>query len=193
MNDAEVIAGLKEGNQVVFRNIVELYQVPLIRLCKGFLHHDADAKDVVQETFIEVFESIHQFRGESRLSTWIYRIAVNKSLNLIRRNKHKRWLISLEVLGTPRYAEQPILPDNSYDQPGYLMEDREKARHIRKAIDTLPENQRIAFILSKYQELSYKEIAEVMEISLASVESLLFRAKSNLQKKLFTLYKKNLL
>jgi len=119
---------------------------------------------------------------------------VNKSLNLIRRNKQRRWLISLEALVTPRNAEQgPALPDNSYDQPGYLMEDREKAKRIRKAIDTLPENQRIAFILSKYQELSYREIAEVMEISLASVESLLHRAKSNLQKKLFTLYKKNLL
>lgn len=193
MQDTELIKSLKESNQEAFKNLIDQHQVPLVRLCKGFLHNEEDARDIVQETFIEVFESIHQFREDARLSTWLYRIAVNKSLNLLRKKKINRWLISLDVFHTGRMGD-PVQPINhSLDQPGVLLENRERTKHIRQVVDSLPENQRIAFILNKYQDLSYKEIAEVMDITLSSVESLIHRAKANLKKKLFALYKKNLL
>jgi RNA polymerase sigma-70 factor, ECF subfamily len=193
MQDTELINGLKNGNQEEFKRLVELHQVPLMRLCKGFLHNEEDAKDIVQETFIEVFESIHQFREDARLSTWLYRIAVNKSLNLIRNNKINRLLISLDVFHSEKNGGQIAHPDDRSDLPDVFLENQEKTLQIRQVIDSLPENQRIAFILNKYEDLTYKEIAEVMEISVYSVESLLHRAKLNLQKKLFKLYKKNLI
>jgi RNA polymerase sigma-70 factor (ECF subfamily) len=194
MQDSELIHGLKNGHPEAFRKLIELHQVPLIRLCKGFLVREEDARDIVQETFIEVFESISRFREDARLSTWIYRIAVNKSINLKHKNKFRQFFLSLDAFSGGRKHDDLIpLPDNTLEQPGFALENREKALQIRRAMDTLPDNQRIAFILNKFQDLSYKEIAEVMDISLASVESLIHRAKINLQQKLFALYKKNLL
>jgi len=194
MQDSELIKGLRNGSSEAFKKLIELHQVSLIRLCKGFLPLENDVQDIVQETFIEVFESISRFREDARLSTWIYRIAVNKSLNLVRKNKVHRLFLSRDFFsGRYQQADQIALPDNTMEQPGFTLENREKALQIRRAMDTLPENQRIAFVLNKFQDLSYKEIAAVMDVSLASVESLIHRAKINLQQKLFALYKKNLL
>jgi RNA polymerase sigma-70 factor, ECF subfamily len=194
MQDRELIHDLKAGSPEAFRKLIELHQVPLIRLCKGFLPREEDARDIVQETFIEVFESINRFREDARLSTWIYRIAVNKSLNLMRKNKVHRFIQSLDAFtGGHQQAGQIAQPDNTMEHPGSALENREKAMQIRRAMDTLPKNQRIAFVLNKFQDLSYKEIAEVMDISIASVESLMHRAKMNLQQKLYNLYKKKLI
>jgi RNA polymerase sigma-70 factor (ECF subfamily) len=166
----------------------------LVRLCKGFLHNEEDARDIVQETFVEIFESIHSFRADAKFSTWIYRIAVNKSLNLLRKNKLNRLFINLDIFMLQRNnVNDVLLSGNNSDQPGEHLDKREKMRQIRYAVDSLPDSQRIAFVLNKHQDLTYNEITEVMEISLSSVESLIHRAKLNLQKKLYRLYKKNLL
>jgi RNA polymerase sigma-70 factor (ECF subfamily) len=80
MTESELIIALKSGDQVAYRQLIENYQVPLIKVCRGFLHNESDAADIVQDTFIEVFQSVSKFREEARLSTWLYRIAVNKCL-----------------------------------------------------------------------------------------------------------------
>lgn len=171
-----------------FQHLVEKYQTMVINTCYGFLHNYEDAQDVAQEVFIEVHRSINKFRKEAKLSTWLYRISVNKSLNYIRDNKKRQWLKSFDNLfETEKISNNPNLMSES---PEDLLENDEKKQVIEKAIDNLPKNQQIAFILHKYEELSYKEITEVMKISLSSVESLLFRAKKNLQKKLVGYYKK---
>jgi RNA polymerase sigma-70 factor (ECF subfamily) len=194
MHDADFIVGLKNGDQDVFKKLVEQHQVPLVRLCKGFLHDEEDARDIVQETFIEVFESIHHFRQDARLSTWLYRIAVNKSLNLIRKKKINRLLVSLDVFSAKETNDVEYgTTGPGQNLPGDKLEKNEKMKQIRKAVDSLPGNQRIVFILNKYMDLTNKEVAEVMDISLSAVESLMHRAKMNLQKKLFNLYKKNLI
>ena len=194
MHDADFIVGLKNGDQDVFKKLVEQHQVPLVRLCKGFLHDEEDARDIVQETFIEVFESIHHFRQDARLSTWLYRIAVNKSLNLIRKKKINRLLVSLDVFSAKETNDVEYgTTGPGQNLPGDKLEKNEKMKQIRKAVDSLPGNQRIVFILNKYMDLTNKEVAEVMNISLSAVESLMHRAKMNLQKKLFNLYKKNLI
>lgn len=194
MHDADFIVGLKNGDQDVFKKLVEQHQVPLVRLCKGFLHDEEDARDIVQETFIEVFESIHHFRQDARLSTWLYRIAVNKSLNLLRKKKINRLLVSLDVFSAKETNDVEYgTTGPGQNLPGDKLEKNEKLKQIRKAVDSLPGNQRIVFILNKYMDLTNKEVAEVMDISLSAVESLMHRAKMNLQKKLFNLYKKNLI
>ena len=120
MQDSELIKGLRNGSSEAFKKLIELHQVSLIRLCKGFLPLEDDVQDIVQETFIEVFESISRFREDARLSTWIYRIAVNKSLNLMRKNKVHRLFLSRDLFsGRYQQADQIALPDNTMRTVAY--------------------------------------------------------------------------
>lgn len=186
MSDA-FLDQLKNKNEAAFRQLVEDYQKLVFKTCHGILHHKDDADDVTQEVFIEAFSSIEKFRADSKLSTWLYRIAVNKSLNYLRANKRKKLLQSLsgttnlEIIDESSQSEQP--------HEAYLAKQRKQI--MDDAINSLPKNQKVVFVLSKIDELSYKEIAEVMEVSVSSVESLLFRARKNLQKKLLSCYKKS--
>jgi RNA polymerase sigma-70 factor (ECF subfamily) len=127
---------------------------------------------------------VGRFRGDSKLSTWVYRIAVNKSLNHIRKNRQARLTLSIEqLIRGPRSGENEF----SMEEPGKMdhkLEKKELVDVLNKAINSLPENQRIAFTLSKYDDMAYLDIAEVMDISLSAVESLIHRAKLNLQKRL---------
>ena len=193
MQESDFVHGIRNMDQEMFRELVSRYQESLIRLCKGFLHNEEDARDVTQEIFIEVIESISHFRENAKLSTWLYRIAVNKALNHLRKNKLKHLSISLDML----HSNVRSMPykSNSYESidPADNMEKSDRKKQIRLAIDGLPKNQRIAFVLNKYLDLSYREIADIMDISVSAVESLIHRAKINLQKKLLRLYRKNLL
>ncbi len=190
MNEAKYIEGLKRGDRKVFSEFVDQYQLSLLKLCIGFLHDEEDAKDVVQDIFIDVFQSIGQFRGDSLLSTWLFRIAVNKSLNHIKKNKNKNLFASIDSILSSKKKVVANITDESGDSDRNI-ESEERAKVIRKAVDSLPRNQHIAFVLFRYQDLSYKDISEVMNISLSAVEALIHRAKLNLQKKLYNLYKKN--
>ncbi len=190
MTDREFVLEIRKGNQQAFRMFVEKYQLTVIKTCNGFVHNLEDAEDIGQEVFLEVYRSIHNFREESKLSTWLYRIAVNKSLNHLRKYKLKKNLESIESLFITNKNMINEIRDNSNLQPDDEIEQGEKAEILHRAIDSLSTNQRISFILNKYDDLSYKEIAEIMNTSLSAVESLIHRAKINLQKKLFNLYKK---
>ena len=183
MGEKEIIIGMKNGDQQAFKMFVDNYHTNVIRTCLGLLQNMEDAEDIAQDVFIEVFNSIHTFRSDSSLSTWLYRIAVNKSLNLIRKNKKKQWLINIETVFTGRKLSD-ILPDNTNLIPDNMMIAQEDLLQLRIAINSLPDSQRVAFTLNKYEELSYKEIAEVMKLSLSAVESLIFRAKVGIIKKL---------
>jgi RNA polymerase sigma-70 factor (ECF subfamily) len=185
----ELAGKIRDGDQEAFKELVNEFQEPVLRTCMGFLHNHDDAEDITQEVFIEVFESIEKFRGDAKLSTWIYRIAVNKSLNFIRSTKKRQFFGSIESLFKDgRNSENEIA--DVRNEPHQKMEETERASILKEAIGSLAKNQKIAFTLHKYDELSYKQIADVMELSLSSVESLIFRAKSNLQKKLISYYKK---
>lgn len=157
----------------------------VFRTCMGVLHDSGDADDVTQEVFIEVFRSMGKFRADAKISTWLYRIALNKSLNFIRDNR-KHGALSLS--GTP---PNDALAAHRTDGPEEVLQNKEKKKILEQAIDSLPAKQKKAFVLSKYDDLSYKEIAEVMKLSVSSVESLLFRARQNLQKKLLDCYRKS--
>ncbi len=193
MSDRELIDEIITNNsQNAFRQLVERYQPHVTRTCLGFVANTSDAEDIAQEVFIEIYQSLGKFRNESKLSTWIYRIAVNKSINQLRKQKRDRMLRSIENFFAPKGDGSDAL-DIEGGQDSHADRDIEKKENkliLKNAINQLPENQRIAFILSKYQELSYKEISEVMDVTLSSVESLLFRAKSNLQKEIVKSLKK---
>lgn len=189
MTEEDLITGLKSADEEAFRQLANTFQKQVFTTCLSFVHIPADADDLSQEVFIEVFRSAKYFRGDSRLSTWIYRIAVNKSLNHLRTQKRKKWLQPLEnfIAGNLSIGNT----NNNNPLPSDLIESRDRASQLHQAIDRLPENQRIAFLLSKYEELPSGQIAEIMHTSQSSVDSLLFRAKSNLQKYLYQQYKNN--
>lgn len=190
--ETDLLSALQSGDQEAFRYLVEKFGTKVKRTCMGFVHSESDADDLAQEVFVEVFLSSSKFRGESTISTWVYRIAVNKSLNFLR-SAGRRKLRSLfeSLTGEEKeYVKEPIsgreyLPDES-------LQEKERSKIIGEAMGRLPESQRTAFILSKYDDLSYHEIAGIMNISLSSVESLLFRARQNLRKMLSDYYKNNM-
>ncbi len=177
MTDSELITLILRGDRDSFRILVERYQQTVFRTCMGYLHNREDAEDLTQDVFIQVYQSLSRFRGESAFSTWLYRIAVNASLNRIRRSPLK---MIFEVLDN-RSMPAPLINE---DDPEKILIGREHGAWLRRAVNSLPENQRTAIILNKYEDLSQKEIAEIMMTSEGAVESLLFRAKRNLRKRL---------
>jgi RNA polymerase sigma-70 factor (ECF subfamily) len=188
MNDRELIHDIKTGDAQAFKELVERHKDLVVNTCYGFLRQHDDADDIAQEVFIEIYEAIHNFREEAKLSTWLYRIAVNKCLNQVKKNKRKRWLRSLQAAFGGEDAAQEIADEKAAD-PQANLEQQERVNVLQQAIDSLAENQKIAFTLSKYEDLSYQEIAEVMGTTIPAVESLLNRAKKNLQKRLYDYYK----
>ncbi|WP_343330045.1 RNA polymerase sigma factor [Polaribacter staleyi] len=189
MNEKYFIAELQAGKQAAFGQLLDDYQQKVFGTCISFIPNKEDAEDVAQEVFLEVFKSINKFKGDSKLSTWIYKIATNKCLEFIRKkNTKKRFAFMQTILGN----EIP-LDKTSYftevNHPGILLENQEKSAIIFKAINTLPEAQRVVFTLAKIDDKSYQEIVEITGKSLSSVESLMFRAKKGLQEKLENFYK----
>lgn len=190
MNESELLKGIQQGDRNAFRLLVETYQRMVVNTCFGIVHSTADAEDLAQDVFLEIFRTAESFRGDSKISTWLYRIATNRSLNFVRNKKRKGFFQSLEETFTGGKNRNSEISENRGDQPDQNITDQQRSDLLHRTIDQLPEKQRIAFTLNKYEELPYQQIAEIMEISLASVESLIHRAKKNLQEQLLDCYKK---
>lgn len=191
MKEQDFIQQLKEGKQTAFGQLLDDYQQKVFSTCISFVPNKEDAEDIAQEVFLEVFKSISKFKGDSKLSTWIYRVATNKCLEFIRRkNTKKRFAFMQTIMGN----EIPFDKTNYFTEfkhPGILLENKEKSETIFKAINTLPETQRVIFTLAKVDGKSYQEIVEITGKSLSSVESIMFRAKKALKEKLANFYKNN--
>lgn len=184
MNESEIIRDILDGDREKFRLLVEKYQPLVFRTCIGFVHDKDDADDLTQEVFIQAYQSLSRFRSDSAFSTWLYRIAVNASLNSVRRSS-KNFIIQRfnSLFGSEKTNDIHVSLADS-DNPEDILVRKEHISWVQKALDSLPENQRTAIILSKYDDLSQKEIAAIMNISEGAVESLLQRAKRNLRGKL---------
>lgn len=191
LSEQDFIEKLKQGKQTAFSQLLDDYQQKVFGTCISFVPNKEDAEDIAQEVFLEVFKSISKFKGDAKLSTWIYRIATNKCLEFIRKkNTKKRFAFMQTILGN----EIPIDKTNyftEFNHPGIVLENKEKSATIFKAINTLPESQRVIFTLAKIDGKSYQEIVEITGKSLSSVESVMFRAKKSLKEKLANFYKNN--
>jgi RNA polymerase sigma-70 factor (ECF subfamily) len=189
-DEQKLIENLRNGDESAFRLIVETRKDLVYNTALGLLQSAEDAEDVTQEVFIKVYESVHQFKGESAFSTWLYKIAVTKSLELIRsRKRKKRFAFITSILGENNELKHD---PPEFHHPGILLDNRERAATLFKAIAKLPENQRVAFTLHKLEGISYIEVGEIMQLSVSAVESLIHRAKSNLKKDLKEYYVKNI-
>lgn len=174
------LEALRSGDEEAFRLLVDRFQDKIFKTCLSILNDRDDADDLTQEVFIEAFRSIRSFKSQSTLSTWLYRIAVNKSFNFIRSAKRKAFLQTVGLLQIPDIPEKPVNFD-AEDESEVL---KQQKKLIWQAIRSLPEKQKAAFVLHKITGLSYAEIAQTLRITLPAVESLIFRAKRNLQKRL---------
>ena len=181
-----MIEQLKQGNEPAFRWLVENYRNRVFSTALNILQDSKEAEDAAQETFIQVFESVKNFKQESSLSTWIYRIAVRKALDKIRRRKTRQKLHQLLPWWMP---DEKKSEDTMFHHPGIVVENKEKAAVLFKAIESLPEKQKLAFTLIKVQGMNYEEACEIMQQKVKAVESLISRAKVNLQKQLEEYYR----
>lgn len=184
-DDRSVIAEILAGDIDKFQILVERYHPQILVLTMGFLHCREDAEDLTQEIFIAAYLSLHAYRGEASFRTWLYRIALNAISTHLRRQSRRLLLESClswvgDLLGSTRSDE--------HDAPDECLYHDQLNALLKQAVDSLPEKQRTAFVLSRYNDLSQREVARIMQISEHAVEALLQRAKHNLQKLLARLY-----
>jgi len=187
MTEHELLIKLQSGHESAFKTLVETHKKRVFNTILTIIQDFEEAEDVAQEVFIEVYQSIGKFRGDSKISTWLYRIATTKALEHIRKKKTaKRFAFFTSLFGE---SNEILFESADFIHPGIILEQQENSKVLFKAINQLPENQKVAYTLFNIEGLSYQEITEIMEISLPAVESLLFRAKTNLRKLLGNFYK----
>lgn len=184
ISDTDLMLRLKDGDQSAFRELVERHKLSVLNLCLRFVGNKADAEDLAQEVFIRIFQAAPTYEVKAAFTTWVYRIAVNLCLNHQRRKKIIQFF-SLNHKYSPNSQfddRQPEIPVS--ENPDTEFERKELQQLVQDAIQSLPENQRTVIILHRYHELSYQEIAAVLDTSVSAVESRLHRAKENLKKRL---------
>ena len=169
-----------------FEKLYNQYNVLVYNLALNYLQNIEDAEEITQYVFIQINNSLSNFQEKSSLKTWIYRITINKCLDFIKhKNSQKRFFI----FGKKSQNEFEISNVSNFEHPGILLENKEKSKLLFEIINELGENQKTAFLLSKVDGLSNPEIAEIMKLSVSSVESLVFRAKSTLKEKISNKFK----
>ena len=169
--DQALVTACLDGDKGAFDEIVQRHQRSVYQVCFRFTNNHEDASDLAQETFVRAWKGLRNFKGQAALSTWLYRIAVNVSLNRV---------------GTKRPPSESIdadrFVDASTDAPGAGLLREERARAVRRAIHELPEKQRATLILRTYHDLSHQEIAEILGSSVGAVKANFFHALANLKK-----------
>ena len=187
MNQPELVVQLQQGDESAFRKLVDEWQDMVYNTAVGIVQNPDDADDITQEVFVQVFQSIQSFKGDSKFSTWLYRITVSKALDHEKKKNRKKRFGFVQSLFGGREEEQ--LHPVEFDHPGVLAERKERAAALFNALKQLAPNQRIAFTLHKLEGQSYQEVAEIMNTTLFAVESLMGRAKGNLKKILNDYYR----
>ncbi len=181
--DHEILARVAAGEVELFAQLVERHQGRLLRLCRRLLGNVEEAEEAAQETFLKAYRKAGSYRPRGKVYTWLYCIATNHCLNQLRRRRIVRFLSLGQMGGTARdYEDERDFdpPDDGAD-PEEVLASRRRWLDTRRAIDRLPPGQRSVLVLAKFEGLSYRQIAEVLEITEGAVESRLFRAMRNLE------------
>ena len=185
MDEITILRKIAEGDRKAFQVLYGSYSSRVYNTALSYLQNAEDAEEITQDVFLEIHRSAGKFEERSSVSTWIYRIAVSKSLDKLKhRKRKKRAAILLRIFGPTGEIEHDV---PNFDHPGVLLERKEEARLLFQAIDQLPEKQKAAYVLTYAEALPTKEVAEILQLSTKAVESLLQRAKVNLRKYLSTL------
>lgn len=190
MKEQELIQQIIEGDENAFRDLYKIYSDRVFNTAFSIIQHQEEAEEITQDVFIEIYKSIAQFRNESSLYTWIYKITVSKCSDRLKKQKAKKRFVFLTSLFADDQSIQHDKPH--FNHPGIVLENKEHAKVLFYALSKIPEKQRMAFTLQKVEGLSNAEVAESMSLSVSAVESLLFRANENLRYLLSDYYKKNI-
>lgn len=166
-----------------FENIYHEYKNLVYNLALQYVQNAEDAEEITQDVFLTVYEKLNSFRQQSKLSTWLYRITINKSLDFLKAKKRKKRFGFLSSIFHEESGELKI-DVSDFNHPGILLEQKEEMEELFRLINELPDNQKTVLILLKIEEKSQNEVAEIMNISSKAVESLFQRAKNNLTNKL---------
>lgn len=180
LEEHDLIQQLKARKETAFTYLVDSYRSRVYNTVLNILQDEEDADDTAQEVFIQVYHSIISFKSDSSLTTWLYRIAVRKALDKLRQRKNRQRLQKL----IPWWMPNDEYSNQTFNHPGIALENKERAAKLFKAINDLPEKQKVAFTLIKVQGIKYDEASEIMQQSIKAIESLMARAKQNLQKQL---------
>lgn len=188
VEDQDFLVLLRKNKDRAYRYLVDTYAGMIYNTCFNLVRSVEDAEDLVQEVFTAVYLSLDSFEGNSKVSTWVYSIAINKSKEFLRSKTRKKRSGHMVVI---EKEESHFLPSQviDFDHPGVKMEDKELAAVLFSAIDQLSENQQVAFVMHKIEGYSYEEISRKMDLSISSVESLMFRARKKLKELLENYYK----
>ena len=191
IDDDELIQRISKKEQTAFEQLVKRYQSMVLNICYGLLGDYHQAEETAQDVFVQVYKKSGSFRHESKISTWIYRIAVNLSLNSIRRNKRLMWIKNIGFSPLDESQAEKIPIGVQIDEPAALLEQKESMQILRKAVNCLPEKQKTTFILNQFEGLSAEEISKILKVPLNTVEVRIHRAKRKLQSVLSHQIKKN--
>jgi RNA polymerase sigma-70 factor (ECF subfamily) len=184
MSDAEIMLRVREGDDSGFDLLIQKYHKPIIHFMFRMVHNQAVAEELAQEVFLRVYRSRHTYRAEARFTTWLYRIATNLGVNHARDTKHERTAQSVYLdQPDPETGTTPDVADPGATVEQELVRD-ERMRAIRQHVMALPERQRTAVLMHKYQGLDYKQIGEALKLSESATKSLLFRAYQTLRERL---------
>jgi RNA polymerase sigma-70 factor, ECF subfamily len=172
---------VKAGDDRSFDLLLQKYRTPLVNFLYRMVRDTATAEDLAQEVFLRVYRARKQYSPSAKFTTWLFRIATNLALNSVRDNRHRQKDVSIDAASSPDEDAAPMqLPAPEMRIDEHMIE-RDRADYIRKVISELPEKQRVAVLLHKYEEMDYAEIARILECSESALKSLLFRAYETLR------------
>jgi RNA polymerase sigma-70 factor (ECF subfamily) len=181
LSDAQIMLRVKDGDDSAFEYLVQKYRRPMLSFMYRMAHNSAVAEDLAQEVFLRVYRSREKYEASAKFTTWLYRIASNLAVNHARDTRHERPenTVSLDEPDQESGLTMDV-PDNSLTAEENIVR-RERLAAIRQRVQALPERQRIAVIMHKYQQMDYRQIAEVLKLSESAIKSLLFRAYETLR------------
>jgi len=184
MDDAAIMLELRAGNMAGFDFLIQKYRKPMVRFMYRMVHNQAVAEELAQEVFLRVYRSRETYRAEARFSTWLYRIATNLGVNYARDTRHERTASTVYLDETdPETGTSPDVADAEPGAEAKLLR-RERMDAIKQHVMALPERQRMAVLMHKYEGMDYKQIGDVLKLSESATKSLLFRAYQTLREKL---------
>ena len=187
LNEQSLIQGLQQGDEKMFSLMVETYQHMVFNTVLGLVMNFEEAEDLSQDVFVLVFQQIQSFRSASKFSTWLYTIAVRTALNHLRKQKAKKRAVYIKRFFGMEVEQE--IRQTDFNHPGIILDNKEYAAVLFKALQQLPENQRVAFLLVKTEDMRYEEVAEILGVSIKGVEGLMHRAKEKLRNVLNDYYK----
>jgi RNA polymerase sigma-70 factor (ECF subfamily) len=178
-SDVELMLQVKAGDDESFNLLLQKYRTPLVNFLFRMVREKATAEDLAQEVFLRVYRARKQYSPSAKFTTWMFRIATNLALNSVRDNRHRQMDVSIDA--PVEEDEAPIqLPTRELRIDEHMIE-RDRSEFIRRTIQALPEKQRVAVLLHKYEEMDYAEIAKILDCSESALKSLLFRAYETLR------------